>query len=56
MPVDRTPRSTRTEVGDTTETEGSERLIKFLRDHGTGSVPDHYYDPLPAGVGGPPAR
>ena len=44
VPVDRTPRSTRTEIGDATETDASEGLIKFLRDHGTGAVPEHYYD------------
>jgi sugar phosphate isomerase/epimerase len=42
--VDRTPRSTRTEIGDATEAEASEGLIKFLRDHGTGAVPEQYYD------------
>ncbi len=42
--VDRTPRSTRTEIGDATEAEATEGLIKFLRDHGTGTVPEHYYD------------
>ncbi len=44
VPVDRTPRSTRTEIGDATEAEASEGLIRFLRDHGTGVVPEHYYD------------
>jgi D-psicose/D-tagatose/L-ribulose 3-epimerase len=44
VPVDRTPRSTRKEIGDATEAEASEGLIKFLRDHGTGAVPEHYYD------------
>ncbi|MDQ6772075.1 MAG: sugar phosphate isomerase/epimerase [Candidatus Dormibacteraeota bacterium] len=42
--VDRTPRSTRTEIADATEAEATEGLIKFLRDHGTGTVPEHYYD------------
>ena len=32
------------EIGDATEAEASEGLIKFLRDHGTGAVPEHYYD------------
>jgi hypothetical protein len=44
VPVDRTPRSTRKEIGDATEAEGTEGLIKFLRDHATGAVPEHYYD------------
>ena len=44
VPVDRTPLSTRKEIADATEAEASEGLIKFLRDHGTGSVPEHYYD------------
>jgi sugar phosphate isomerase/epimerase len=44
VPVDRTPRSTRTEIGDATEADASGGLIKFLRDHGTGTVPEHYYD------------
>lgn len=44
VPVDRTPSSTRKEIGDATEAEASEGLIKFLRDHGTGAVPEHYYD------------
>ena len=44
VPVDRTPRSTRKEIGDATEAEASEGLIKFLRDHGTGAVPEQYYD------------
>jgi sugar phosphate isomerase/epimerase len=44
VPVDRTPRSTRKEIGDATEADASEGLIKFLRDHGTGAVPEQYYD------------
>jgi sugar phosphate isomerase/epimerase len=44
LPVDRTPRSTRKEIGDATEAEGSEGLIRFLRDHATGAVPEQLYD------------
>lgn len=44
VPVDRTPRSQRKEIGDATEAEASAGLVQFLRDHGTGAVPEHLYD------------
>jgi D-psicose/D-tagatose/L-ribulose 3-epimerase len=44
VPVDRTPRSQRKEIGDATEAEATAGLVQFLRDHGTGSVPEHLYD------------
>ncbi len=44
VPVDRTRISTRKEIGDASEAEASVGLEQFLRDHGTGAVPDHLYD------------
>ncbi len=44
VPVDRTPVSQRTEIADASEAQASVGLEQFLRDHGTGSVPEHYYD------------
>jgi len=44
VPVDRTPRSKRKEIGDAAEAEGSAGLVQFLRDHGTGAVPERLYD------------
>lgn len=44
VPVDRTPISTRKEIGDAAEAGASVGLEQFLRDHGTGAVPDHLYD------------
>jgi D-psicose/D-tagatose/L-ribulose 3-epimerase len=42
--VDRSRISTRTEIGDASEADASVGLEQFLRDHGTGAVPDHLYD------------
>ena len=42
--VDRSRVSTRKEIGDASEAEASVGLEQFLRDHGTGAVPDHLYD------------
>jgi D-psicose/D-tagatose/L-ribulose 3-epimerase len=42
--VDRSRISTRTEIGDASEAEASVGLEQFLRDHGTGAVPDSLYD------------
>jgi sugar phosphate isomerase/epimerase len=42
--VDRTPLSERTEIGDASEAGASQGMEQFLRDHGTGAVPEHYYD------------
>ena len=44
VPVDRSRISTRKEIGDASEAEASVGLEQFLRDHGTGAVPDHLYD------------
>src|SRR5258708_6815019 len=44
VPVARTPRSTRKEIGDSPDSDPSEGLIKFLRDQGTGAVGEQYYD------------
>jgi sugar phosphate isomerase/epimerase len=44
VPVDRTPLSARTEIGDAAEAGASQGMEKFLRDHGTGALPEHYYD------------
>ena len=44
MPVDRSRISTRKEIGDASEAEATVGLEQFLRDHGTGAVPDHLYD------------
>jgi D-psicose/D-tagatose/L-ribulose 3-epimerase len=42
--VDRSRISTRTEIGDASEADASVGLEQFLRDHGTGAVPDHLYE------------
>ena len=42
--VDRSRISTRTEIGDASEADASVGLEQFLRDHGTGAVPDNLYD------------
>jgi D-psicose/D-tagatose/L-ribulose 3-epimerase len=42
--VDRSRISTRKEIGDASEAEASVGLEQFLRDHGTGAVPDELYD------------
>ena len=42
--VDRTPLSTRAEIADAGEAGASQGMEKFLRDHGTGALPEHYYD------------
>jgi len=44
VPVDRTPLSARTEISDASESGASQGMEQFLRDHGTGAVPEHYYD------------
>ena len=44
VPVDRTPLSQRTEIADAADSGASQGMEQFLRDHGTGSVPEHYYD------------
>jgi D-psicose/D-tagatose/L-ribulose 3-epimerase len=44
VPVDRTPLSTRQEIADAAESGASQGMEQFLRDHGTGSLPEHYYD------------
>jgi D-psicose/D-tagatose/L-ribulose 3-epimerase len=43
-PVDRTPLSDRTEIADASEAGASQGMEQFLRDHGTGALPEHYYD------------
>ena len=42
--VDRSPLSQRTEIADASEAGASQGMEQFLRDHGTGALPDHYYD------------
>ena len=42
--VDRSPLSQRTEIADASEAGASQGMEQFLRDHGTGSLPEHYYD------------
>ncbi len=44
VPVDRSRISTRKEIGDASEAEATVGLEQFLRDHGTGAVPDELYD------------
>ena len=44
VPVDRTPLSQRTEIADAADAGASQGMEQFLRDHGTGTVPEHYYD------------
>ncbi len=44
VPLDRSRVSTRKEIGDASEAEASVGLEQFLRDHGTGAVPDELYD------------
>ena len=42
--VDRSRISERTEIADASESEGSQGMEQFLRDHGTGTVPAALYD------------
>ena len=42
--VDRSRISERKEIGDASEAEASVGLEQFLRDHGTGAVPESLYD------------
>jgi sugar phosphate isomerase/epimerase len=42
--VDRSRISTRTGIGDASEADASVGLEQFLRDHGTGAVPEELYD------------
>jgi D-psicose/D-tagatose/L-ribulose 3-epimerase len=44
VPVDRTPLSTRQEIADAADAGASQGMEQFLRDHGTGALPEHYYD------------
>ena len=44
VPVDRSRISTRKEIADASEADASVGLEQFLRDHGTGAVPDQLYD------------
>jgi D-psicose/D-tagatose/L-ribulose 3-epimerase len=44
VPVDRSPLSQRTEIADAGDAGASQGMEQFLRDHGTGTVPEHYYD------------
>jgi D-psicose/D-tagatose/L-ribulose 3-epimerase len=42
--VDRSRISERTEIVDASESDSSQGMEQFLRDHGTGTVPAHLYD------------
>ena len=42
--VDRSRISQRTEITDASESEGTQGMEQFLRDHGTGTVPGELYD------------
>ena len=42
--VDRSAVSDRLDIGDASEAGGGPAMEKFLRDHGTGAVPEAYYD------------
>ena len=42
--VDRSPLSQRTEIADAADAGASQGMEQFLRDHGTGALPEHYYD------------
>jgi D-psicose/D-tagatose/L-ribulose 3-epimerase len=44
VPVDRSPLSQRTEIADAADAGASQGMEQFLRDHGTGTLPEHYYD------------
>jgi D-psicose/D-tagatose/L-ribulose 3-epimerase len=44
VPVDRSPLSQRGEIADAGEGGASQGVEQFLRDHGTGILPEHYYD------------
>jgi sugar phosphate isomerase/epimerase len=44
VPVDRTPLSQRQEIADASEAGASQGMEQFLRDHGTGALPEQYYD------------
>ncbi len=42
--VDRSPLSQRQEIADAADAGASQGMEQFLRDHGTGTLPEHYYD------------
>jgi D-psicose/D-tagatose/L-ribulose 3-epimerase len=42
--VDRSPLSQRQEIADAADAGASLGMEQFLRDHGTGTLPEHYYD------------
>ncbi len=42
--VDRSPLSKRQEIADASEAGASQGMEQFLRDHGTGALPESYYD------------
>jgi D-psicose/D-tagatose/L-ribulose 3-epimerase len=44
VPVDRSPLSQRQEIADAGEAGSTLGMEQFLRDHGTGTLPEHYYD------------
>ena len=44
VPVDRSPLSQRQEIADAGAGGASQGVEQFLRDHGTGILPEHYYD------------
>jgi D-psicose/D-tagatose/L-ribulose 3-epimerase len=44
VPVDRSPLSQRAEIADAADAGASQGMEQFLRDHGTGILPEHYYD------------
>jgi sugar phosphate isomerase/epimerase len=44
VPVDRSPLSQRQEIADAGEAGSTHGMEQFLRDHGTGTLPEHYYD------------
>jgi D-psicose/D-tagatose/L-ribulose 3-epimerase len=44
VPVDRSPLSQRQEITDAGEAGSTQGMEQFLRDHGTGTLPEHYYD------------
>jgi len=45
-PLDRTPVSDRADIGDASEADVSQGMVKWLQDHGSGVLPERYYEDL----------
>ena len=54
--VDRSPLSERQEIADASEAGASQGMEQFLRDHGTGALPEQLLRPVRPGLDRPPAQ